>query len=115
MADTALELVGQAVHGGDAEQGTELSEDLEEIHAEARRAFEDIDWGEIRRDIETAQAEIETLDLEGVRADVLEALEDVDWDEIRRALEDAQGTAAEELEAFYEVLEELGVGGSGVI
>ncbi len=89
--------------------------DMEEIHAEVREALEGVDWAEIQQDVEDAKSEIETIDLEGIRGDVREALEDVDWGEIRRSLEEAKGVAADELQALDELLEELGVAGSGVI
>ncbi len=116
LADVRGILDGVDPEGIRAEVEAAMDElDVEQIRADVREALEGVDWDEIRQDIEDARAEIEKMDVEGIRAEVFEAVEDVDWDEIRRSLEDAKGVAAEELRVLDEVLEELGIAGSGVI
>ena len=64
----------------------EIKKELEEANIEMKKAVEEIDWDEIKKELGEASIEMK------------KAMEEIDWDEIREDMEEARVKAMEEID-----------------
>jgi hypothetical protein len=59
---------------------------MEAAREEARKAMEDIDWEEIRAEMEKNISEMK-IDMEKLKMDIQNSMDEMDWDKIRDEME----------------------------